>query len=424
MKRVLIVLAILLVPAVAFSGTATSRWDLTVGGQVKFQFGYADQNVGVTNAGRMDGLKREAIPKQSDAKYGNWFYGMADESNVTFLVKGPEAFGAKTTGFLQIRFDGLRTVAAAGNTWEGASIGVAWIRLDWPKTSLLLGAAPPVPGIIGTHPGNNLAYGIPHFGIKYRPDVLQATATFKPVKNVDFSIGLLNAHSFEADISTAGTNYTRSRFPYLQGGIKFTSDAAGNIGPWKLMLALSGYYGKERRFSAAGAADVIDTRGAWEADLKFYIPIIPEKKGNKEGALFLAGTIFTAQDDVHTGPFAAAFAGAQSYLRPDNTLASPVTTGYFLHAGYYFTNKAWLNVMYWRTKIHWGGPGTIAYAVSGPNAVETAQQWVFNIMYDVSPAMRMGVQYDRLKADYLKRLAGFKSSSAQNVYRFGTYYFF
>ena len=47
-KTVIVLLALFLaLPAVSFAGSATSRWDMTIGGYVKFDMGYGSQNQGV-----------------------------------------------------------------------------------------------------------------------------------------------------------------------------------------------------------------------------------------------------------------------------------------------------------------------------------------------------------------------------------------
>ena len=36
----------LAVPAISYAGSATSRWDLTIGGQIKFDVGWSDYSTG------------------------------------------------------------------------------------------------------------------------------------------------------------------------------------------------------------------------------------------------------------------------------------------------------------------------------------------------------------------------------------------
>ena len=44
MKKILVIMAVLLlaIPAISYAGSATSRWDLTIGGDVQFDVGWSD----------------------------------------------------------------------------------------------------------------------------------------------------------------------------------------------------------------------------------------------------------------------------------------------------------------------------------------------------------------------------------------------
>ena len=45
-KFIVVAIAVFLtIPAISFAGSATSKWDLTLGGYIKFDMGWADQGV-------------------------------------------------------------------------------------------------------------------------------------------------------------------------------------------------------------------------------------------------------------------------------------------------------------------------------------------------------------------------------------------
>ena len=51
-KFIVIALALFLaIPAISFAGSATSRWDVTIGGYIKADFGYATQGQGASTQG-------------------------------------------------------------------------------------------------------------------------------------------------------------------------------------------------------------------------------------------------------------------------------------------------------------------------------------------------------------------------------------
>ena len=64
-KTLVIMLALFLaIPAISYAGSATSRWDMTIGGNIKFDMGWADQSGGNSRAcgpaGSRTGTRRPA----------------------------------------------------------------------------------------------------------------------------------------------------------------------------------------------------------------------------------------------------------------------------------------------------------------------------------------------------------------------------
>ena len=73
-----------------------------------------------------------------NAERGNVRYSVAD-SQINFLSRGPDTFGAKTMGFLQIDFRGGNT----GNQVGGAQLQYAFVKFDWANSYLVAGKAGP-----------------------------------------------------------------------------------------------------------------------------------------------------------------------------------------------------------------------------------------------------------------------------------------
>ena len=97
-------------------GDATSRFDMTIGGGVNFNFGYQTNNLPADSI-QAPMRQSSATATNINAEYGNVRYSVAD-SQINFLSRGPDAFGAKTMGFLQIDFRGGNT----GNVIGGAQL--------------------------------------------------------------------------------------------------------------------------------------------------------------------------------------------------------------------------------------------------------------------------------------------------------------
>ena len=135
MKKVLLVVLVLLlaVPAVSFAGSATSRFDLTIGGFVKMDVGYANQGVGgdYVFAQRSSSSSTKNILDE----YNN-FYMASGETRLNFLVKGPDAWSAKTSAFIE---GDVRGGAGAAASYGLFQLRHAFLKFDWPESSLLIG---------------------------------------------------------------------------------------------------------------------------------------------------------------------------------------------------------------------------------------------------------------------------------------------
>jgi hypothetical protein len=141
-KGLIIVIALLLaLPAVSFAGSATSRWDMTIGGFVKVDAGWSNQNTGAAlDSYFADRLDRS--PNRSAANQSGSFGMAAGQTSLNFLVKGPDAWGAKTSAFIQATFTGQTTNGGQAGTRMGtATLFLAYMDFDWANTKLTVGQA-------------------------------------------------------------------------------------------------------------------------------------------------------------------------------------------------------------------------------------------------------------------------------------------
>ncbi len=134
MKKLLVVVVALLlaVPAVSFAGSATSRWDMTLGGYVKMDLVYADKAVGVDNRISPVDSKGSVDVVHDSTSNLTWAAG---ETKLNWAVKGPDAWGAKTSAFIEAEFRG-RT---GGTEYGLFAMRHAYMQLAWPKTQLIMG---------------------------------------------------------------------------------------------------------------------------------------------------------------------------------------------------------------------------------------------------------------------------------------------
>lgn len=394
-KLVIVAIAVLLaMPVLSHAGSATSKWDLTIGGFVLMQAGWADQEVGsgVKNAARRTGIREN----QTD-EFGTFF--AHSEGRLNFIVKGPDAWGAKTAGRLEFDF-----LSNAAGVIGDSVLRHAYLTFDWANTQLLIGntwygaydtGMPP--------PGATLA-SLPNPGIPSRAPQVRLTQKFG--KNFTASFGL--EYPGLGNWMAAGNNYvdeyTRSKYPNVYATAKFASDACGKIGPMMLTFGASGVYGRKSVVYATantvrGTIFHSKQDDGWLAHAFAYVPIIPEKNMNKAGALSWYGGVLTGQGltRYNAAVFPTAFIASRYANTPGfQDLSTP--KGYGLYTGMYF---------YILDNLYVSPSYTDQFAqVSNrfrENNINTAiRNTLYNLalVYDPNPAVRLGVEYTRLVTGY------------------------
>jgi len=436
MKKVIIVaLALFLaIPAISYAGSVTSRWDVVIGGYVKFDMGYNDKGVAADFmlAPRKSAGGNENILNE----YGN-FFTAAGETTLNFLIKGPDGWGAKTTAFIEGDFEAKWANGAndpADKDYGLFTLRHAWMKFDWAKSSLLIGQAWQVWGLLPTYGGRLLGndFLAPFMKGARQP---QIAGSYRFDKNW---AGVVAIAANTSNLGTAGGNsqvnsFSRSALPFVEGELTWTSDACGKIGPWQMLFGLGGFYGSEKQ-----TYDVDPTANqswrdknvhAWSVLFKGFVPIIPEKKGNKTGALSISGAIFTGQNMswFGAGPSSPAWG---SYARADMDYVAPTGSGGWGHIAYFFTDNVHINGYYGYARMNYseafrtvGIPGALANM-----RWNNLQHMIVNLMYDVNPAMRLGLEWANISTTYGRWAdpAGqvYERNGNVNSFRIGAFYFF
>ncbi len=436
MKKVLIIVFALLLalPAVGFAGSATSRWDLTIGGFVKVDAGYTNQAGGPSPAGlEMYFPDRDDYNGNQAAANKAGSFGMATgQTSLNFLVKGPDAWGAKTTAFVQGNFVGQtnNNGSNTGTRYGTFSLSHAYMDFTWANTKLVVGqnwqlwGFQPSYTFLGLYDLLMAGRGntVPQISITqnftksfYASFGIQEPYNFKDQNGGAANLGLANnfvSTYAQYAAAGAGTNVrVTSQIPDFAAEIGYKSDACGKIGPNMMQFAAGGFWGQDTLIyiepSAPAAARnkySTQTIDRWGAAFKAFVPIIPEKNLNKAGALSVSGSVFTGQN------LANWFLGARNiismipYDRPgaDASYAVPVTTGGWGQVSYYFTDKVYVNglVGYNRNYV------SDMYKQIYPNQIQQWSQWIVNVIYDVNPAVRFGVEYSYTAAAFNSNAAG------------------
>ncbi len=442
MKKVVLVLLALFiaVPMVSDAGSATSRWDMTIGGFVKFDAGWNSQAQG----GDYIFASPQSITGNYNLidDYSNTFMA-AGETRLGFYVKGPDAWGAKTSAVVEGDF-------RQSGSYEAFRLRHAFMKFDWGTSDLVIGQTWQIWGLM---PSFNLL-GVNEIGPMNKGDRLpQITFTQRFAKYWSVAFGLISPYQPQLAGGTqaargvlTATNQQRIyQMPLVQAELGYKSDACGKIGPWMMQFALSGFAGKTknaRRIGAAGTMWTDDDTDVWGAAFKTYVPIIPERKGSKAGALAITGQVFMAQ-----GPHA--FFGPWSYdaytAGPDPAGAfvaqNATVTGGWGEISYWFTNNVWINGLYGWGSYNWSnairgllvpGTGAAGNAAIASASVKEVQHTIVNLMWDVNPAIRFGIGWTHLETGYADfqgvglatGTGGGGKSGSLDVGRIAAWYFF
>ena len=459
---VLFIAVVLALPALSYAGSATSRWDLTIGGMVKIDYQYATQSVNQDVAY----AERQAGPGNTSSrdKYSASSWGEG-ETRLNFLVKGPDTWGAKTSAFVEFDFRSMTSNSVSASTRNSvedyglANLRHAFMKFDWPTFSIVAGKTWQVPGVqpcfclldvneLG--PFNKGALPVQVYGAWQATKQFSVTAgLMAPYSENNWPGGTL------ANGITIDDGFQRSNWPMIFAELAYKTDACGKIGPWMLTFALGGVYGQDKPISPATLGPVGDINAQngtntvsntaiggvvysnpngydtsnvnmWMMTARTYIPIIPEKApGKLQNSLGLALTGFTGQDIRRFAgptPFPTADYAynrktysvneAGQILNPQADFHAPVVTGGWGQLAYYFTDTVWAGFYYGQvvTNLSQARAGRVSSAgVSSAGsisagAIDRLQQYVVNLVYDPNPAIRLGVQYAYYTTHYAKNL--------------------
>lgn len=440
MKKIcVLVLALCLaVPAISHAGNATSRFDINIGGNIKIDLGWSDQTNGTLQAGGTVASRDRRHPGvagpglTADKKYGVQLAG-AGETGLNFLVRGPDALGAKTSAFISGDFIGFW----GGSTYNTFDLVVASINLDWANTSFTLNQGGQVWGKLPTW-SNQIAWAGQNLGNKgAAPNLINAIVTqrFGKEWNVKFGISsdfaMNGTNNFPVN-TTSGIANQRSEWPYVQAAINYSSGACGKVGPWQLTFGVAGVYGRQKEVFTTGPNNTgrfdDESVDSWVADFKFLVPIIPEKNGNKAGALYVDGAFATEQNAATIGgPITGGSPLSLKYNRgtaTDPEYASPHIYGWSAHAAYFIADPLSIHAFYGYGRVLASNETRFVRTGPGTNFFDSTQQYAISMLYDVNAAIRVGIQYDRTRTKFPTANPGFAKHGTNSNYRFAAYYFF
>ncbi len=443
-KSVLTACAVIfMAPALVFAGSVTSRWDMTIGGYVKFDVGYADKGVGLDYSTS----PRDSIRGNQNvyAEYGNWYWG-AGETRLNMRIKGPDGWGAKTSAFIEGEFRG-----AASSGYGVFAMRHAFMKMDWPNATLTLGHTWQRWGWLPSYTAVGASYGMQNFSPfnkGQRQPRMDLEYRFGPGFSTSFAV-MSNTNTLYATATNGGVvnQNTMGDYPWAEGEFKYTTDKCGKIGPYGLIAAIGGFYGQSKYAYTTSAANApirySDTKvNAWGVAIKSFIPIIPEKNKNKAGALAIGGQLFYGQNmnnwfNVGVAPYIA------NSTTTSVSYSAPASFGGWGQITYFFTDKLFADAYFGYIRNNLSQPYMSQTNALGnlvnANTIQNTSQLILNLSYDVNQALRFGIEYAYVKTRYANYLytstnaAGAAIPGNGNVYdkegsfnsvRIGAYYFF
>ena len=377
-------------------------------------------------------------------KYPTIIWG-AGESTFNFAIRGPDAWGAKTSAFLSGDFVGFWAGAATYNTFDLMNANMTF---DWGQEALTVGQEISIFGMLPTF-GLNIDWGSEGFGGKGLPPVAPGVwYTQKFGKNFR---AMFQVQGPQGDTDGSNTNIapnpgpansqTEGPIPYLQASFVYESQACGKVGPWDLTIGGDFIYGKQKDTNVVGSNITGTNVDEWGSLLKALVPIIPEHNGNKTGALYFDGDLYYGQN-LSGGYYGSAGApGGMVYQRPGiGNWGSPVLWGYQIHGQYFATDKFSFNGFWFHTNLkasNWMAanitPGGAGNTLATPTTVRNTTgvlssyySYAINAMYDVNPAVRMVLSYSTTVANYAANSSsvGYENTGVRHVIHAAAYYYF
>jgi len=441
MKKFIVFAAVLalLVPSLAMAAI-----DVSLGGFIKLDAMWdSDSGVG----------KNVYLPpsrnNDANAKHGRMKF-TASGTRFSLTVKGPDLWGAKTSGFIELDFDlGERELLGLGFTASKSYVPRlrhAMFRLNWPETELLFGQYWPMftdwwPET--AEDGPTQMTGTP----THRLAQIRFTQTFMSDWTVAALIGdptqtqLNNSTFSQAGVATnnvAGStgpynvqvnNGQSAESPRVEGKIRYAHDFWGKAayygqptpftvqvaGGWQRNVLRAGAFTAmafgESNPSAAGFINVQNQYlNPWLAMGSVFIPVIPTQSANLAGTASILGQLWIGQGIEAFGYLGT---GGNKYRLANNFFGGLnyeadllQKFGGFVQGQYYFTNQWFVNALYAfskaynvSTSLNAGGLGGREMAFTG-DIPSTIQQVELTLWYRPIQAIKFGLEYAYASANY------------------------
>jgi len=430
----------------AAPAATTGGWEFTLGGYIKMETIWDSTQVNKNLLGFI------ARNNHADFQHGRLKF-TAENTRMSFTIKGPKLWGATVTGYIEWDFDNHANeyimTGTPGGGWASphkARIGLrhAFFRLNWPETELLLGQywsllTEEVPETANF--GACTTAGQPFL----REPQIRLTHMFalgpgKMTASIALAEPTNGLWGLALNANQAGTNpYSAesAEIPKIVGRIKYDADLWGKAAFWGAPRPFSMRVGAtwwQERFRntpavTAGRQFGLNNQAAvdnflarnyfvthqqymnhWLVEASVFIPVIPTTTKNLAGtASILTQWWIGAGLDGYFEDFPA----TSSYLTLDYRYTYLVDAcrrdlmrrwGGFVQAQYYFTNEWFMNVVYGMNRAfgvnlrNWRGD------TAANDPVKLNQHVYGTLWYQPIKALKFGLEYTYVRTQYFQKV--------------------
>jgi len=441
---VFVVVLALLAPSLVMAAT-----EFSLGGFIKMDMMWdSDNGVGHTiNA-------PPARNNDPNRKHGRLKF-TAQYSRFNFTIKGPDLWGAHTTGFLEMDFDSserpiVNTSFTASNSFT-PRLRQAMFRFNWPTSELMLGQywsmfceypAEPAEDTALTmtgNPTNRLAQV--RFTQKFMSDWTVAALIGDPTQ------ALLGASTTVPSLYNLNINNGQSaESPRVEGKIRYAHDLWGKAAyygkPTPFTIQFTGGWQRNVLRQSNFAANAFGEQNSvaatinvnnqylnpWLAMGSLFLPVIPTQSANLAGTASILTQWWIGQG-VDTFGFNGV--GSNLYRFNNNWWGQSNRDaqllkkfGGFVQGQYYFTNQWYANAIYAVSKAYGvdqsrflmpsglGGNQFSEIAYTSLNEAKTIQQVDLTLWYRPIQAIKFGLQYSYVAANYFQIAGGAAATAA------------
>ncbi len=412
------------------SNPVTSKFKLSLGGYVKFDYAYNSVNFGPSGAisPGTGAIPAPNITAQRFQTQEEQSIFTMRQSRLWGKVDGPTFLGAKTSALVEGDFYGDPSAPQESPQFR---LRLAYGALDWANTQVLFGQQWDIfaPMVASTQ---DFRSGAP-YGAPNTPRSPQIRLTQKINLNADNQIkivlGMQDPEQFGNNSNignpgaagfTATTNWGTNlnyagQIMYINKSLGVAPGYFGmSMNP--LTVGVFGLYGREHI-----PADLNQLVDSWGYGVYTFVPVLKSKDGKSRAmTMSMEGQAYLAANQTFNGATASATVGPTTNQKAARSWAA---TGQVI---FYPTQELGITGGWGARYAFNNGDYTIANGANIANYQKLTQEIYANATYDLNAAIRVAVEYQNMKTVYgnANDIARAENTGNDNTVRFCAYYFF